>query len=158
MDLTKSAEYAGFDIPASTITPKINTHVPFMALVSSRFFMSKPRNMLSSAAPMNVRPPAVVIGPPPRLEPPVLTPAGTPSIVPKGICQAISPVFTLIAVSLPQGGAQHGQPVTDRELPSLAPTLEAGRPNNRVDSPGALGSESCCRMMPISPESVVLMM
>src|SRR5438094_1503759 len=125
---------------------------------STPVFVSKARNMLSSAAPMNVSPPAVVIGPPPRLELPVLTPAGTPSIVPKGICQAISPVFTLIAVSLPQGGAQQGQPFTEREPPSLAPTLEAGRPNNRGDSAGELGSESCCRMMPISPESVVLMM
>src|SRR6266516_3848067 len=134
------------------------TSAVFMLHDSSPVFVSKARNMLSSAAPMNVRPPAVVIGPPPRLEPPVLTPAGTPSIVPKGICQAISPVFTLIAVSLPQGGAQHGQPFTDREPPSLAFTLEAGRPNNRGDSAGALGSESCGRMMPISPESVVLMM
>src|SRR5438876_10189247 len=66
--------------------------------------------MLSSAAPMNVRPPAVVIGPPPRLEPPVLTPAGTPSIVPKGICQAISPVFTLIAVSLPKAAPSTAKP------------------------------------------------
>src|SRR5438094_2041119 len=114
--------------------------------------------MLSSAAPINVSPPAVVIGPPPRLEAPVLTPAGTPSIVPKGICQAISPVFTLIAVSLPQGGAQHGQPFTDTEPPSLGPTLETGRPNNRGDSAGALGSESCCRSIPLSPESSVLIM
>src|SRR5437867_9160001 len=121
-------------------------------------FVSKARNMLSSAAPINVRPPAVVIGPPPRLEAPVLTPVGTPSIVPKGICHAMSPVFTLIAVSLPQGGAQHGHPFTDREPPSLTFTLEGGRPNNRGDSAGALASESCCRMMPISPESVVLMM
>src|SRR5947207_838579 len=125
---------------------------------SSPVFVSKARNMLSSAAPINVSPPAVVIGPPPRLEAPVLTPAGTPSIVPKGICQAISPVFTLIAVSLPQGGAQHGQPFTDTEPPSLGPTLEAGRPNNLGDSAGALESESCGRMMPISPESVVVMM
>src|SRR5437773_8334443 len=125
---------------------------------SSPVLVSKARNMLSSAAPINVSPPAVVIGPPTRLEAPVLTPAGTPSIVPKGMCQAISPVFTLIAVSLPQGGAQHGQPFTDTEPPSLGPTLETGRPNNRGDSAGALGSESCCRMMPISPESVVLIM
>src|SRR5437867_12363112 len=125
---------------------------------SSPVFVSKARSMLSSAAPINVSPPAVVIGPPPRLEAPVLTPAGTPSIVPNGICQAISPVFTLIAVSLPQGGAQHGQPFTDRGPPSLELTLEAGRPNSRGDSAGALGSESCCRMIPNAPESVVVMM
>src|SRR5436189_4705854 len=109
-------------------------------------FVSKARNMLSSAAPMNVSPPAVVIGPPPRLELPVLTPAGTPSIVPKGICQAISPVFTLIAVSLPQGGAQQGQPFTEREPPSLAPTLELGRSKNRGASAGARGTGAGCRL------------
>src|ERR1700720_113240 len=120
--------------------------------------------MPSRAAPMNVSPPAVVIGPPPKLGAPVLIPAGTPSIVPKGTCQAMSPVFTLIADSLPQGGCQQGQPFTDSEPPVLGDALAAtgprGRPNNLGDSaaargwPGAPGSESWGRMMPISPESV----
>src|ERR1700692_1505735 len=101
--------------------------------------------MPSRAAPMNVSPPAVVVGPPPKLGAPVLIPAGTPSIVPKGICQAMSPVLTLIAVSLPQGGCQQGQPFTDSEPPvrgdaSVRATIgPRGRPNNLGDSAAARG-------------------
>src|ERR1700730_4108893 len=98
--------------------------------------------MPSRAAPMNVSPPAVVSGPPPKLVAPVLIPAGTPSIVPNGICQAMSPVFTLIAVSLPQGGCQQGQPLTA----TAARGTPAGRPNNLGDSGGAPGSESRRKM------------
>src|SRR6266478_5377143 len=104
---------------------------------------------------MKMSPPAVVIGPPPKFEAPVLIPAGTPSMVPKGICQAMSPVFTLIAVSLPHGGCQQGQRFTDREPPVLINVL-GGRPNKRGDSLGARGSESSFSTIPISPESVVL--
>src|SRR5580692_1265121 len=98
--------------------------------------------MLSTAAPMKMSPPAVVIGPPPRLGAPVLIPAGTPGIVPNGICQAISPVFTLIAVSLPHGGCQQGQPFTVSEPPFLVDTLgppRLGCPNNLGDSVVARG-------------------
>src|SRR5215471_7467051 len=110
--------------------------------------------MLSRAAPMKMSPPAVVIGPPPKLGAPVLIPSGTPSIVPNGICHAMSPVFTLIAVNLPHGGCQQGQPFTVSEPPVLgdesvrAATGPRGRPNNLGDSaaargwPGAPGSES----------------
>src|SRR6266566_4037262 len=97
--------------------------------------------MLSNAAPINTSPPAVVIGPPPKLEAPVLIPAGTPSIVPKGICQAMSPVLTLIAVSLPQGGCQQGQPFTVNKPPVNGET-PTGWLNNLGDSGGAPGSES----------------
>src|SRR4029077_18183369 len=110
--------------------------------------------MRSMDAPMKMSPPAVVSGPPPKFEAPVLIPAGTPSIVPKGICQAMSPVFTLIAVSLPQGGCQQGQPLTATAMRGTP----AGRPNNLGDSGGALGSESSFEVFTIQPESVVLMM
>src|SRR5579863_2920219 len=99
--------------------------------------------MPSRAAPINMRLPAVVIGPPPKLGAPVLIPAGTPSIVPNGICQAMSPVFTLIAVSLPHGGCQQGQPFTLSEPPVNGFT--PGWSNNLGDSGGAPGSESCGR-------------
>src|SRR5260221_7237869 len=101
--------------------------------------------MLSRAAPMKMSPPAVVIGPPPKLGAPVLLPSGTPPIVPNGSCQAISPVFTLIAVSLPHGGCQQGQPFTVRDPPVRgdasvrAPTGPRGRPNNLGDSEVAKG-------------------
>ena len=64
---------------------------------------------------MKIRPPAVVVGPPRELGAPVLIPAGTPAMVPYGICQAMSPVFTSTAVRRPQGGAQQGQPLAENE-------------------------------------------
>ena len=36
-------------------------------------------------------------------------------MVPYGICQAMSPVFTSTAVNRPQGGAQQGQPSAENE-------------------------------------------
>src|SRR6266436_3405011 len=110
--------------------------------------------MWSIAAPMKISPPAVVIGPPPKFVAPVLIPAGTPSIVPKGICQAMSPVFTLTAVSLPHGGCQQGQPFTATAMRGTP----GGRPNNLGDSGGVPGSESKREVFNIQPESVVLIM
>src|SRR5215469_6838401 len=109
--------------------------------------------MLSLEAPMKIRPPAVEIGPPPELFPPVFTPAGVPSIVPNGTCHAMSPVLTSIAVSLPHGGRQHGHPLTEALL--FPPD---SRPYKRGDSGGAPGSSSCLWMERMLPESVVLMM
>src|SRR5215471_20906784 len=99
---------------------------------------------------MKISPPAVEIGPPPELFPPVFMPAGVPSAVPNGTCQAMSPVLTSIAVSLPQGGCQHGHPLM---LALLFPPRPESRPYRRGDSAGAFGSVSCFRMERKLPES-----
>ena len=48
---------------------------------------------------MKISPPAVEIGPPPELFPPVVIPAGVPFAEPNGTCHAMSPVLTSIAVT-----------------------------------------------------------
>src|SRR5580700_7408603 len=111
--------------------------------------------MRSFDAPMKIKPPAVEIGPPPELFPPVFMPGGVPSVVPNGTCHAMSPVLTSIAVSLPHGGCQHGHPLI---MALLLPPRPASRPYNRGDSAGAPGSVSCFWMERKLPESVVLMM
>ena len=61
---------------------------------------------------MNSNPPAVATEPPMLYAPVSLNPrASSDSTRPKGIRQATSPVFTLIAKSSPHGGDWHGQPV-----------------------------------------------
>ena len=37
------------------------------------------------------------------------------AMTPEEVHQAVSPVFTSTAVSRPQGGAQHGQPLAEKE-------------------------------------------
>src|SRR5262249_31345400 len=67
------------------------------------------RKRLSLAPPIKTRPPAVAIEPP-RLSVPVgAAPfAASSSTWPSGARQAISPVFKLTALSVPQGGCWHG--------------------------------------------------
>src|SRR5215470_7255422 len=104
---------------------------------------------------MKINPPAVEIGPPPELFPPVFMPSGVPSVVPNGTCHAMSPVLTSIAVSLPHGGCQQGHPL---RVALLFPPSPESRPYKRGDSAGALASVSGFRMERKLPESVVLMM
>src|ERR1700693_1055252 len=110
--------------------------------------------MRSLDAPIKITPPAVEIGPPPELFPPVFIPAGVPSVVPNGTCHAMSPVLTSIAVRRPHGGCQQGIPLTMALL--FPPRLES-RPYKRGDSGGAPGSVSCFWLERKLPESGVLM-
>jgi hypothetical protein len=59
---------------------------------------------LSFVAPMKIRPPAVVIGPPRFKRPVFLLPSGNSSVTPSGTFQAMSPVRTLTATRFPHGG------------------------------------------------------
>src|SRR5947207_15860160 len=82
----------------------------FVTQSSFPVFASIARNRASIAAPMKIRPPAVVIGPPRGSGVPVF---GTPSASnsskdPSGLRHAISPVFTLTATISLHGGAWQG--------------------------------------------------
>src|SRR5579875_1620080 len=84
--------------PASSLV----THNSFPVLESNA------RKRLSIVAPINTRPLAVAREPP-RLGAPVFCfPSGKLSTIPRGTCQAISPVLTLTAISRPQGGFWQG--------------------------------------------------
>ena len=73
---------------------------------------------------MNTRPPAVTIGPPSSLYRPVFClPAGRSSLTPRRVCQAMSPVLALMAISRPQGGRMQGR-LTVLPLASLKPALK----------------------------------
>src|SRR5262245_50862036 len=80
---------------------------------------------------MNRRPPAVAIGPPAPGDPTFCLPGGNVSFTPSGTCQAMSPVFPLMAMSFAQGGLLHGQFAMVRPVASFAGALNAG-PLTRV--------------------------
>ena len=67
-------------------------------------FASSARKRLSSLEAMNTRPPAVTIGPASTGRPVFCLPSGSCSVMPSGVCQAMSPVAVLIAVNRPHGG------------------------------------------------------
>src|SRR6516225_7580549 len=72
--------------------------------------VSKARQVLSSVAPMKVKPLAVVSGPP-RVGVPHLTARGSGARsrrVPRGTCQRSRPVLASTAARVPHGGALHG--------------------------------------------------
>src|SRR5262249_53385212 len=80
-------------------------------------FASKARKRLSLVAPMNTTPPAVAIDPPMLIRPVFFFPSGSSSVTPSVTCQAMSPVFALIAVNWPHGGFWHGQLCSPRSWP-----------------------------------------
>src|SRR5689334_19476927 len=55
-------------------------------------------------------PPAVAAGPAPLTAPTFCLPSGRRSLMPRTVCQAISPVLALIAYRCPHGGLLHGKP------------------------------------------------
>src|SRR5215831_9102193 len=58
---------------------------------------------------MNVRPPAVTMGPPNPGRPVRCFPSGKLSVTPRTDRHAISPLFTSTPTSSPQGGSVHGR-------------------------------------------------
>ena len=77
----------------------------------------------SAVAPMNTRPPAVVIGPALLLLPVFCLPSGRVSVMPRVDCQTISPVLPLTAVRRPHGGFWQGQLPTTLPVASLPGAL-----------------------------------
>src|SRR5687767_1526445 len=75
------------------------------------FFRSNARKRLSSVDAMNRSPLAVTMPPASAGLPVFCLSAGSCSVIPSGICHAISPVDELIAVRRPHGGFWHGQSV-----------------------------------------------
>src|SRR4051812_1341144 len=75
---------------------------------------------------MNTKPPAVASDPPIFGRPVLCLSAGRLSVMPRVVCQAISPVFTLIAKRRPQGGWLQGMLLSgcqNRLIPLYAPRL-----------------------------------
>src|ERR1039458_5799345 len=73
--------------------------------------VSKARKVRSSVAPMNVRPLAVVSGPP-NVGVPHLTDSGmgaSSRIVPSGACHRMRPVLASTAARVPHGGGLQGR-------------------------------------------------
>ena len=75
----------------------------------SPVFTSRARKRLSSVEAMNTSPLAVAIGPARAGRPVFCLSVESCSVIPSGICQAMSPVDVLIAVRRPHGGFWHGQ-------------------------------------------------
>src|SRR4051812_29049055 len=88
-------------------------------------FESKARNRLSFFAAIKTSPPAVAIGPPIFSRPVFLFASGNSSVTPKGTFHAMSPVFALTAIRLPQGGFWHGH----ARAPELLMLPERGSPS-----------------------------
>src|SRR6185369_15227697 len=86
---------------------------------------SKARKRLSSVAPMKTRPPAVATDPPILGRPVFCLSAGRLSVTPSRLSHAISPVFTLIAKSLPHGGWLQGMLVSGSQKRLLPLALAA---------------------------------
>src|SRR6266850_7760365 len=111
----------------------------------SPVFASNPRKRLSVVAPINTTPPAVTIEPP-RLGVPVIV--FNPSTTPSGTFQAISPLFTSTALSVPQGGFWHGHWFWSQKR-AYSPSLDARRYFT-----GA--STVCGSIAPMAPNSFAL--
>src|SRR5438067_12352210 len=94
-------------------------------------FESNARKRPSFVAPMNRTPPPVTIGPPAPGDPTLFLPSGSVSLIPRGACQAMSPVSALMATSLAQGGLLQGQFPIVRPLASFTDALNGG-PFTRV--------------------------
>src|ERR1700730_716968 len=91
---------------------------------------SNARKRLSSFAPINTSPPPVATDPP-RLGRPVFCfSAGKLSVIPRGVCHAISPVLTLMANNRPHGGWLQGRLLTgsQKRLFPLYPDRLYARP------------------------------
>src|SRR6516165_6418483 len=119
---------------------------------------SKARKQWSLVAPMNTSPPAVTIGPPAFREPAFRLPSGSDSTMPKGTCQAISPVFAFTATSRDHGGFWQGQLPTVLPALSLMATLNGGPPA-RLYGNSAVASWlpyfGFCWTHPVAPASFV---
>src|SRR6267378_1886759 len=111
----------------------------------SPVFASNPRKRLSVVAPINTTPPAVTIEPP-RLSVPVIV--FNPSTTPSGTFQAISPLFTSTALSVPQGGFWHGHWFWSQKR-AYSPSLDPLRYCS-----GA--SAACGSIAPTAPNSFAL--
>src|SRR5882762_11699704 len=111
----------------------------------SPVFASNPRKRLSVVAPINTTPPAVTIEPP-RLGVPVVV--FSSSTIPSGTFQAISPLFTSTALSVPQGGFWHGHWCSSQKR-AYSPSLDPRRYCS-----GASGA--CGSIAPTAPNSFAL--
>src|SRR5262245_52626321 len=106
-------------------------YTSFTVHISLPVFDSKARNRPSFFAPMKSSPPAVTIGPPAPGDPTFCLPGGKVSFTPSGTCQAMSPVFPLMATSCAHGGLLHGQFAIVRPVASFTDALNGG-PLTRV--------------------------
>src|SRR5688572_3201773 len=88
------------------------------------FFTSRARKRLSSVEAMKTSPLAVATGPARAGRPVFCLSVGSCSVIPSGICHAMSPVDVLIAVRRPHGGFWHGQ--------SVSPILTSNEPRPGV--------------------------
>src|SRR6267378_4196177 len=111
----------------------------------SPVFASNPRKRSSTVAPINTTPPAVTIEPP-RFGVPVVV--FSSSTTPSGTFQAISPLFTSTALSVPQGGFWHGHWCSSQKR-AYSPSLDARRYCS-----GA--SAACGSIAPMAPNSLAL--
>src|SRR5271154_4906240 len=110
-------------LPSNVLGSELPSRSIFVTHSSLPVFESKARKRWSEVAPMNTSPPPVVIGPALPPFPVFCLPSGRPSLMPRVVCHAISPVLPLTAVRRPHGGFWQGQLPTTLPLASLPGAL-----------------------------------
>src|ERR1700751_2011955 len=109
-------------------------------------FESNARKRLSIVAPINTNPLAVAREPPRFGAPVFRCPSGKISIIPRGTCQAMSPLLTFTAVNLPHGGFWQGKLVAGFQNPPTGP-------RGLVLEKGGLEPSLFSTILPIPPRS-----